>query len=69
MNRGSIVFEPYALAPNFCASKKLLKKLSVGVGAQMDKAISMICGLVYQENPLLQFMSPPSYAFIEFLLH
>ena len=25
-------FVPYALAPNFCASKKLLKKLGVGIG-------------------------------------
>ena len=33
-----IFFAPYALAPNFCASKKLLKKLGIGVG-QMIRAL------------------------------
>ena len=38
-------FAPYALAPNFCASKELLKIVGHGHRAQMDRTISMICAL------------------------
>ena len=42
-------FAPYALGPNFCASKKLLKKLGVGVGR---KWIELSLWLVPNSKPL-----------------
>ena len=46
-------FAPYALALNFCASKKLIKKLGVGVGRKwIEQPLCFApCAQLYEINP------------------